>query len=95
MDSERDISVEELYWEECSGETAAEMGGGRNGQREKLSSDAVTAVTSALKLEWPLRELDFHGGQPGTLQTCQCLWASQRRGISLDETAFFGRGQFW
>ena len=66
MDSERDISVEEIYWIVRSGETAAEMEGSRNGQREKSSSDAMI---SALKLA-------SHCGQPGTLcslRICQSV----------------------
>lgn len=56
MDSERDISVEETYWDVPSVEKPAEMKENRMGQRKK-SFDAVVTVVSALKLEWPLEEV--------------------------------------
>lgn len=44
MDSKRDSSVGKLFGDVYSGERPAEMEGSRNGQRERLSSDAVITV---------------------------------------------------
>lgn len=48
MNPERDVSVEELYWDVPSGKTPAEMKGSRVGQREELSSDGSTFKTLVL-----------------------------------------------
>lgn len=48
--------MEETYWDVPSVETPAKMKENRTGQREK-SFDAVVTVVSALKLEWPLKEV--------------------------------------
>lgn len=90
-----EICVQVSYWGVLSETTLSEWGK-QDRQREKLNCNALPTEASALKLGWP--SIDVSRWDKGASQafgpSCQLDPSRPARGITLNETAPFGRGQF-